>query len=313
VDLANKGREGEGFKMGDDWLEGVAAANLKAGIPTVVDRFNDTLPKNYPMGQASLYYGWYDWHASGPFLNPAFKFRRGAVAAHIHSFSAQQLGNATQNWCAPLLEKGAAATVGNVFEPYLHLTHYLDIFQQRLLSGMSLVEAAWAAMPAASWQGVVLGDPLYRPFARLDCSGPKTAADAEFIALRLASLKWGEQPAELRKQLLGAAERMKSGAIAEALGLRMLTEGKASEARVFFDSAKGHYPAKTDKLRQEFHQIAILRAAPDGKARAVQALREARIRHGGTLPEAAGFAAWLDILDPPPPPAATPATPAKGK
>lgn len=310
VDLSNKGREGEGYKMGDDWLEGIATANQKAGIPTVVDRFSDTLPKNYPMGSASLYYGWYDWHASGPLLNPAFKFRRGAVAVHIHSFSAQQLSNATQNWCAPLLEKGAAATLGNVFEPYLHLTHHLDLFHLRLLSGLTLVESAWAAMPVTSWQGVVLGDPLYRPFARLDGSGPKAAADTEFIALRMAALKWGDDPVELRKQLLGAAERMKSGVIAEALGLRMVVEGKPTEAKVFFNSAKEHYPDQSDKVRQDLHQIAILRSAPDGKAQALQALRDARIRYGSKVPESAALVGWLDILDPPPPP---PAAPAKGK
>lgn len=309
VDLSNKGREGEGYKMGDDWLESAAATNRKAGIPTVVDRFNDTFPKNYPMGAAALYYGWYDWHASGPLLNPAFKFRRGAVAVHIHSFSAQQLSNPTQNWCAPLLEKGAAATLGNVFEPYLHLTHHLDLFHERLLSGMTLVEAAWAAMPVTSWQGVVLGDPLYRPFSHLDGSGSRPAADSEFIALRMAQLKWGDDPAEHRKQLIGAAERMKSGAIAEALGLFMMGEGKTTEAKVFFNTAKEHYASRSDKIRQDFHQIGMLRAQSDGKAATIRALREARIRYGSKLPESEAFAAWLDILDPPPPPPA----PAPGK
>lgn len=306
VDIANKGREGPGYQIGDDWLESIAAANLKAGIPTVVDRFNDTFPKNYPMGAAALYYGWYDWHASGPFLNPAFKFRKGAVAMHLHSFSAQQLANATQNWCAPLLEKGAAATIGNVYEPYLHLTHCFDILHARLLAGMSWVEAAWAAIPVASWQGVVLGDPLYRPFARFDGNGPRVRENTEFMALRVGSLKWGDSPAELRKQLLAAAERMKSGTLSEAIGLRLVADGKGTEAKVYFDAAKEHYPAAADQLRQDLHNIAILRAAPDGKARAINALRQARVRYG-RIPEAAALAAWLDILDPPPPPPAVPA------
>jgi uncharacterized protein (TIGR03790 family) len=42
VDIANK------FPQGDQWLETVVS-ETPAGIPTVVDRFNDTLPKNYPM------------------------------------------------------------------------------------------------------------------------------------------------------------------------------------------------------------------------------------------------------------------------
>ena len=47
VDIANK------FPQGDQWLEAVVKANAEAGIPTVVDRFNDTLPKNYPMTEAA--------------------------------------------------------------------------------------------------------------------------------------------------------------------------------------------------------------------------------------------------------------------
>jgi uncharacterized protein (TIGR03790 family) len=136
VDIAKK------YPMGDKWLEQIVAQNLRGGIPTVVDRFNDTLPKNYPMTQASLYYGWYDGNVSGPFLNTQFRFRKGAVAVHIHSFSAQQLSNSNQNWSAPLLERGATVTVGNVYEPYLELSHYLDILHQRLLAGHSWVEAA---------------------------------------------------------------------------------------------------------------------------------------------------------------------------
>ncbi|MCU0781112.1 MAG: TIGR03790 family protein, partial [Akkermansiaceae bacterium] len=173
VDFANKGREGEGYQMGEDWLEGVLKANIRTGIPTVIDRFADTLPKNYPMTRASLYYGWYDWHVSGPFLNPAFRFRPGAVAMHLHSFSAQQLADPAKNWSAALLERGAAATVGNVFEPYLGPTHHFNILHERLLAGWTWVEAAWAAMPVTSWQGIVLGDPLYRPFARLDGGGKR--------------------------------------------------------------------------------------------------------------------------------------------
>ena len=183
VDIANK------YPLGDKWLEQIVVDNLRVGIPTVVDRFNDTLPKNYPMTETSLYYGWYDGNVSGPFLNPRFRFRKGAVAVHIHSFSAQQLSNATQNWSAPLLEKGAAVTVGNVYEPYLELTHCLDILHQRLLAGHTWVEAAWMAMPVASWQGIVLGDPLYRPFLHLDGNGKRLKTDSEFLALRLA-MRW---------------------------------------------------------------------------------------------------------------------------
>ncbi|MEI6656219.1 MAG: TIGR03790 family protein, partial [Verrucomicrobiota bacterium] len=299
VDIANK------YPLGDKWLEQIVVDNLRVGIPTVVDRFNDTLPKNYPMTETSLYYGWYDGNVSGPFLNPRFRFRKGAVAVHIHSFSAQQLSNATQNWSAPLLEKGAAVTVGNVYEPYLELTHCLDILHQRLLAGHTWVEAAWMAMPVASWQGIVLGDPLYRPFLHLDGNGKRLKTDSEFLALRLAALRWNDNPEEQRKQLQDASERMKSGTLSEAVGLRLLENSKPAEAAVWFRNAKDHYATPEDKLRQDFHLIASHRASPTGKAQAIQGLREAKA-HYGSLPEAEALSGWLDILDPPAPPPADP-------
>ncbi|MEI6675035.1 MAG: TIGR03790 family protein [Verrucomicrobiota bacterium] len=299
VDLSNK------YPMGDKWLEQIVVDNLRVGIPTVVDRFSDTLPKNYPMTEASLYYGWYDWNVSGPFLNPKFRFRKGAVAVHIHSFSAQQLTNPAQNWSAPLLERGAAVTVGNVNEPYLELTHSLDILHQRLLAGHTWVEAAWMAMPVTSWQGIVLGDPLYRPFLHLDGNGKRLKADSEFLALRLAAMRWSDNPEEQRKQLQDASERMKSGTLSEAVGLRLLENSQPAEAAVWLRNAKDHYASPEDKLRQDCHLIAIRRASPTGKAQAIQGLREAKA-HYGTLPEAAALSGWLDILDPPPPPPADP-------
>lgn len=303
VDIANK------YPDGDKWLAKIVETNLKQGIPTVVDRFNDTLPTNYPMTSAALYYGWYDLNVSGPFLNSKFQFRRGAIAMHLHSFSAEQLSDPTRNWSAALLLKGAAATIGNVHEPYLHLTHYFDILHEKLLAGHTFVEAAWMSIPVASWQAVVLGDPLYRPFARFDGRGPANPADNEWRAIRMAALKWGDKPAEMVVQLEEAAKRLESGVLSEEVGLRHLAANRSTDAVLWFNQAKRRYRDAPDKMRQDFNLIAIDRAAPDGKPRAVQALREARIRYG-QVPESIAFAGWLDILDPPPPPPADPTKPA---
>lgn len=302
VDIANK------FPQGDQWLETVAAASSRAGIPTVIDRFNETLPKNYPMGEAAVYAGWYDGGVSGPFLNPGFKFRKGAVAIHLHSYSASQLSNPNGNWCAPLLERGAAVTLGNVFEPYLHLTHDLGLLHQRLLDGFSWIEACWMAMPATSWQGVILGDPLYRPFKHLAGTGTIHNQDKPFRALRAATLQWGGNPAERRKQLDMAAIRLNSGTLHEALGLELVQQGLSAEAVLRFRMAKAAYIQTEDKMRQDFHIIAIDRAA-NRKDLALRGLRDAQAIYG-PIPEADSLAAWILILDPPPPP---PANPPAGK
>lgn len=298
VDIANK------FPQGDQWLESVARENIRAGIPTLVDRFNDTLPKNYPVNGLAQYFGWYDWSVSGPFLNPAFRFRKGAVAMHLHSFSAEQLGDAGKNWCAPLLERGAAVTVGNVYEPYLHLTHDFGVLHQRLLAGHTWVEACWMAMPATSWQAVVLGDPLYRPFAHLDGSGEVLKQDADYRAIRAATLKWSGDPDERRKQLDMAAVRMKSGALSEAAALDSLHAGRVDQAKTRFLAARALYEAPADKLRQEFHLIAMERAAGRKEA-AIETLRSVTGRYLA-MPELDAVKGWLDILDPPPPPPANP-------
>ena len=271
----------------------------------MVDRYNDTLPKNYPMTDAAFYFGWYDWNVSGPFLNPRFQFRKGAVAMHLHSFSAQQLTDATKNWSGALLEKGAAVTVGNVYEPYLHLTHDFCHLQQRLLAGFSWGEACWMAMPVTSWQGVVLGDPLYRPFLHFDGSGVKLESDIPYRALRAAAIEWKNDPRERQKQLEKAAERMTSGVLAEAMGLEsdfLLKD--PSGAGQWFRTAKGYYAATEDKLRQEFHLVSIDRTA-NRKDLAIRGLREAGCATA-RFPRPRRLKGWLDILDPPPPPPADP-------
>lgn len=301
VDIANK------FPQGDQWLEAIVSQNRKTGIPTVTDRFNDTLPKNYPMTDASLYYGWYDWNVSGPFLDTGFQFRKGAVAIHLHSFSGQQLTNAHQNWCAPLLVRGAAATVGNVYEPYLHLTHHFVILHDRLLKGWTFAEASWAAMPVASWQGIVLGDPLYRPFRHIDGTGKNQPEDRDFRALRAASRQWPDDDAVRREKLSAAAEKLKSGTLAEGLAMDFRESKDLENAQLWMAKARDFFPDRPNKLRQDLQLISILREQGK-KPEAIQALRSAKETYGA-LPEAESVSGWLDILDPPPPPIADPTKP----
>lgn len=217
---------------------------------------------------------------------------------HLHSFSAEQLSDGGKNWSGPLLERGAAVTIGNVYEPYLHLTHDFGIIHQRLLAGHTWVEACWMAIPVTSWQGIVVGDPLYRPFQHLDGSGVKQESDIEFRALRAAAMEWKDNPQERQKQLGKASERMKSGILAEAIGLD-LGERKEAGAAQWFVKAKGYYVKAEDKLRQDFNLIAIDRAA-SRTTLAVQGLQDAQLRYN-SLPEAEALKSWLDILLPPPP------------
>ena len=110
---------------------------------------------------AAIYCGWY---SLGKYVD-AFAFNRGAIALHIASDEAQGLHDpASQRWCKRLIEDGAAATIGAVFDPYLAAYPRPNAFFSLLASGKPLGDCFWQTQPRTSWSMVLLGDPLYRPF-----------------------------------------------------------------------------------------------------------------------------------------------------
>ncbi len=150
---------------GDRWLNTTATQLADLGFDLTVDREPATLPATARIDSPALYFGWYAGNLNGPFAPPEFRFPPGAIAFHIHSFSAHTLRSPASGWVGPLLARGVTATMGNVFEPYLELTHQPQLFLKALARGATLVDAAYYALPALSWQAVLIGDPLYRPFA----------------------------------------------------------------------------------------------------------------------------------------------------
>jgi uncharacterized protein (TIGR03790 family) len=150
---------------GDRWL-GDAAADIRSlGFDLSVSRGPGTIGASARIDAPAIYLGWYASDLNGPFALPGFRFPPGAIAVHMHSFSAHTLRSATEGWCGPLISRGATATVGNVFEPYLEYLHRPDLLMEALARGDNLVDAAYYALPVLSWQSIVIGDPLYRPFA----------------------------------------------------------------------------------------------------------------------------------------------------
>src|ERR1035437_6903029 len=154
------------YYPGEQWLLGSAEICRLRGFDVEVDTNADTLPDTYPLSQVAIYAGWYDSDVSGPFKQPKVEFMPGAFAYHLHSFSASSLRSATNNWCGPLLAKGATCTLGCVYEPYLQFTPNIAYFLQSFGNGFTFGEAAWASSLALSWQTTVIGDPLYQPFKK---------------------------------------------------------------------------------------------------------------------------------------------------
>jgi len=161
-----RGIQDEGYRAGDVWIKGACAAFRAAGFECELDEREAIFEENYPMSDVAAYAGWYASNMAGPFVRPEFCFRPGAIAYHIHSGSAHSVRTQVAGWVGPMLLKGAAASMGSVFEPYLPMTPHVDMFFRRLLEGWSFVEAASTADPSLSWQTTFVGDPLYRPFAK---------------------------------------------------------------------------------------------------------------------------------------------------
>jgi len=184
-----RGLTNTSYKVGDDWLRSAAEASKSFGFETIVDSANRTFPPSAPLSDIALYFGWYDQSVSGPFTNGMAQFRPGAIAYHLHSFSSRVLRVTDTWWTGPLLGAGATATMGCTEEPYLQGTPQIHIFLSRLLFlGFSFGEAAYAAQSALSWQVTVVGDPLYRPFAK-----SQKERYMELEAGRSRDLEWSMQ------------------------------------------------------------------------------------------------------------------------
>jgi len=298
-------KKGGGYELGDSWLSNIEKTNWKEGIPTVVDKNKQTLPHDYPMSDAAWYFGWYTKDVNGPLMHETFRFRKGAVAAHLHSFSARNLRNAKKGWAGPILEKGAAATVGNVYEPYLQMTHHFDLLHDRLLKGHTFIEAAYMAMPVLSWQGVAIGDPLYRPgkhFAKGD--GKVLENDKAYRAMRAAFKTWPVDEKTRVRKLRTAGAKLNDGRFYEAVGLNHLHNNKLVEAHRFFAAAELIYLLSADKLRCNLHRIDMARAA--NNKRLASALLKKVIKDYAGSPNIAAAQSWLTIIDPPGPAPAKP-------
>src|SRR5947209_2584842 len=120
-----------GLGVGDQWLADIRDQLHKVGVPLIYEDSPEIFPNSYPITDCALYYGWYAPNLAGPFTQFDFQFTPGAIAVHIHSFSASTLHDENANWAGPLLSKGAAATIGNVYEPYLQLTAHLNRSEER--------------------------------------------------------------------------------------------------------------------------------------------------------------------------------------
>lgn len=255
-----RGIDTEGLTEGDKWLYAAANTARKNGMPVILDSGEGLFPDSYPMSRAAVYLGWYSEIATGPFVRPGFKFERGAVAVHIHSFSGSSLRDPKRYWCAPLIAAGACATLGNVYEPFLGLTPSLDVFLDRLQRGLTFAESAYASQRFLSWMTTFVGDPLYRPFPAK--AGETTMAKNEWDAFKQASDVWFKSGPDAGADAMNAAsKKFSSGMIAEGLGLLQVTANQSDKAITSFHQAMTLYKNPDDVLRATVHEVFQLKAS----------------------------------------------------
>lgn len=290
--------------QGDKWLDECGKLAEKYGMPWMMDMWKETLASGYPVfDDIAVYLGWYAGSINGPFIEPDFRFKRGAVAMHIHSFSAATIRNPNAGWSGPLLEKGAAVTVGNVYEPYLSGSHHLHILFDRLLKGYTVAEAAAMSIPVLSWQSTVLGDPLYRPFA-IQRSGTvvKNDEDKYFQAWWMAQREWGHMPTLKKSKLEDAAKATEGKSFFwEAMAYDAMRAGRKDMARGYFQSARMAAEANRDKVRVDMESANMMRSGGPDDVEFRTVLDSLYSRYL-TTPYGKAIQEWKKRVTPPPPP-----------
>ena len=161
-------------KEGDQWLK-EAARQLPA------DRvvFDDTAKVLSGISDVIAYasYGSNDW--ARKIRRLGLKYLPGAIVNEFVSTNGRTFRRPPDTWAggtwdkpetyfagspqslvADYLDEGATGGSGHVSEPYLQFTPRPEILLPAYYSGRNLAESFYLAIPALSWQNIVVGDPL---------------------------------------------------------------------------------------------------------------------------------------------------------
>lgn len=220
------------YSIGDKWLQDLGDVLKSSGWNPNIDRVETTMVDPGPFDQCAIYAGWYAGDICGPMAPREYRFQPGAIAYHIHSFSAASLRTFQNHWCGPLVARGAAATLGCTEEPYLQFSPHANIFFKHILFGKNFAESAYLSIPALSWQITVIGDPLYRPFIKsIDSS--------------ISQLKQSNDP-NLAWALLRRANQLAAAGLADQAIAQLEAEAASAPSPLYFERLAELYWEKKD-------------------------------------------------------------------
>jgi uncharacterized protein (TIGR03790 family) len=154
---------GTGYGGYDESFREMAKLFEKTDLPVKLDNVDKVISAGSHKNVA-LYTGWYS-HAN--FVD-CCEYVPGAIAWHLASSEAVTLRNKDSKvWCPNLLKKGVAATIGPVAEPYtVGFPKPAEFFGFLATGEYTLVESYSRSALFCSWMTVLVGDPLYNPFAK---------------------------------------------------------------------------------------------------------------------------------------------------
>ncbi|HYE01990.1 MAG TPA: hypothetical protein VD963_02015 [Phycisphaerales bacterium] len=132
--------------------------------------------------------------SAGSLFAESFNYAPGAIFNTIESYNCRAFGGLGtiigQEQAADFLAAGGTFALGNVWEPFsISIPDNSALISNFLLGRLTWAEAAYTALPALSWQQVVLGDPLARVvLSRHDLTLDQAVGAADLY-------RWHEQPA----------------------------------------------------------------------------------------------------------------------
>ena len=186
-------------RTGEDWLEEGAKRLTDAGHGDEVQLDRASAPVRN-VDDVLGYYSWGSNDSANRVRSFGMHFVPGALAAMFVSSDARTFTEPPADWqpggnwndkktwfagspqslSGDLIREGATGVAGHVAEPFLAATVRPQILFPAYFAGFNLAEAFYLAIPDLSWQTVVIGDPLCRPFPARPIS--TTDLDAPIVA-----------------------------------------------------------------------------------------------------------------------------------
>ena len=149
----------------DEYLRALSRLlRLQNQLPIILDNQEKRFSEFGEAPDVAFYCGWYRLRH----YEDAFTFRPGAIGYHIASEELVSLHDPKETgWCKSAVDHGITVTLGAVEEPYVDsFPSPLEFFGLIGTGRYSVLEAYALTSKVASWQMVLLADPLYNPFRK---------------------------------------------------------------------------------------------------------------------------------------------------